>query len=37
LRFARNGILPPILQRVFMLGPRAELREGTEGAAIDGA
>jgi branched-chain amino acid transport system permease protein len=36
LRFARNGILPPILQRVFMFGPRAELREGTEGAAIDG-
>jgi branched-chain amino acid transport system permease protein len=37
LRFARNGILPPILQRAFMLGPRAELREGTEGAAADGA
>jgi branched-chain amino acid transport system permease protein len=37
LRFARNGILPPILQRVFMFGPRAELREGTEGAAADGA
>lgn len=27
LRFARNGLLAPLFQRVFKLGPRAELRE----------
>lgn len=27
LRFARNGLLAPFFQRVFNLGPRAELRE----------
>lgn len=38
LRFARNGLLAPLFQRVFRLGPRAELREGTlEGVTTDGA
>jgi branched-chain amino acid transport system permease protein len=43
LRFARNGLLAPLFQRAFGLGPRAELREGqtvesaAEGAATDGA
>jgi len=34
LRFARNGLLAPLFQRLFGLGPRAELREE---AATDGA
>ena len=34
LRFARNGLIAPILQRLFGLGPRAELRKE---AATDGA
>lgn len=38
LRFARNGLLAPLFQRVFRLGPQAELREGTlEGVTTDGA
>ena len=34
LRFARNGLLAPFFQRLFGLGPRAELREE---ATTDGA
>jgi len=34
LRFARNGLLAPLFQRLFGLGPRAELRKE---AAADGA
>lgn len=38
LRFARDGLLITFFQRIFNLGPRAELREGTvEGAPADGA
>jgi branched-chain amino acid transport system permease protein len=34
LRFARNGLIAPLFQRLFGLGPRAELRKE---AATDGA
>lgn len=38
LRFASAGLLATIFKRVFKLGPKAELRQGTmEGAADDGA
>jgi branched-chain amino acid transport system permease protein len=33
LRFARNGLIAPLFQRLFQLGPRAELKEGMEGSA----
>lgn len=37
LRFARDGLLMGLFQRVFRMGPRAELREETaKGAAADG-
>jgi branched-chain amino acid transport system permease protein len=37
LRFASSGLLTTIFNRVFNLGPKAELRKGTvEGAAEDG-
>lgn len=37
LRFARDGLLMALFQRIFRMGPRAELREGTaKGAAADG-
>lgn len=36
LRFARNGLIAPLFQRAFRLGPRAELQEGTaEGVTTD--
>jgi branched-chain amino acid transport system permease protein len=38
LRFARDGLLVTLFRRLFNLGPRAELRQGTvEGASADGA
>jgi branched-chain amino acid transport system permease protein len=37
LRFASSGLLTTIFNRVFKLGPKAELREGTvEGTSADG-
>jgi branched-chain amino acid transport system permease protein len=37
LRFANHGLLAAIFNRIFKLGPKAELREGTvEGTSADG-
>ncbi len=33
LRFARNGLVAPVFQRLFALGPRAEQRESLDGSA----
>jgi len=30
LRFARNGLIAPLFQRLFRLGPRAEMRKETK-------
>jgi branched-chain amino acid transport system permease protein len=38
LRFARDGLLVTLFRRLFKMGPKAELRQGTvEGASADGA
>jgi branched-chain amino acid transport system permease protein len=35
LRFASSGLLTTIFNRIFKLGPKAELRKGTDGGATD--